>query len=246
MRKIALFFACLLAFFAVPANSTELTVSAAASLSNAFDEISKVFGKEHPGLQIHSNYAASNPLLRQIVAGAPADIFASADEDTMNKAVEAKVIDTATRKDFAKNALVVIVPKGAKKPANLADLEKMDRIAIGNPDSVPAGRYTRAALTQAGLWEKLQPNYILGESVRQALDYVARGEADAGFVYATDAHQLDGKVEIAMIAEGHDPVTYPIAVVTASSNARMAKEFIDFVLSPQGQAILAKYGFTKP
>ena len=231
---------------AVSPRAAEMTVSGAASLTNAFNELKTLFEKSHPGLSVNTNYAASNPLLKQIVEGAPVDVFASADQATMDKAQEAKVVDAATRRNFAANDLVLIVPKGAKKPANLADLEKFERIAIGNPDSVPAGRYTRQALSAAGLFDKLQTHYIQGASVRQVLDYVARGEVDAGFVYRTDAQQMKDKVDVVMIVEGHDPVTYPIVVAITGNNAKAGQEFLDFVLSPEGQDVLARYGFSKP
>ena len=237
--RIALALGCV-ALLSLPVQAAEMTVSAAASLTNAFNEIKGVFEKKHTGLQVHTNYAASNPLLKQI------DVFASADQGTMDKAVAAKVVDPATRKNFALNDLVLIVPAGSKKPVKLEDIKAFKRVAIGNPDSVPAGRYTKDALNTAKLWEAVQPQLILGNSVRQVLDYVARGEVDAGFVYRTDAKQLADKVEVVMIVEGHDPVSYPIAVATTGKDAKMGQEFLNFVLSPEGQAVLAKYGFSKP
>ena len=128
------------------------------------------------------------------------------------------------------------------------DLTKPEvkRIAVGNPDSVPAGRYTKAALTAAGLWETLQPKYVFGASVRQALDYVGRGEVDAGFVYRTDAKQGGDKMKVAAVMDGHKPVLYPIAVATTGGNRDGGAKFVDFVLSPEGQAVLARYGFSKP
>lgn len=242
----ALFCALILAMSAATARAAEMTVSAAASLANAFDEMKGAFVKGRPGLVVNTNYAASNPLLRQIEAGAPVDVFASADQATMDKAVSAKVVNPDTRKNFAVNDLVLIVPKGAAKPANLNGLEKLAKIAIGNPDSAPAGRYTKAALDTAGLWQKLAPKYIQGASVRQVLDYVARGEVDAGFVYGTDAKQMADKVDVAMVVGAHEPVTYPIAVAITGKNPQSGQEFVDFVLSPEGQAILKKYGFGKP
>lgn len=230
----------------VSANAQELTVSAAASLTNAFNELCGVFEKDNPGVKVRTNYAASNPLLRQIVEGAPVDVFASADQQTMDQAAGARVIHPESRKNFALNELVLIAPKGAAKVKDLADLEKVERIAVGTPESVPAGRYTRAALSSKGLWEKLQPRYIFGANVRQVLDYVARGEADAGFVYKTDALQQKDKVAIIMEVGGHDPVSYPLAIVNTGQNPQLAQKFVDFVLSPAGQEILARYGFSKP
>ena len=243
--RMALALACV-AMLSLPVQAAEMTVSAAASLTNAFTEIKGMFENKHAGLQVNTNYAASNPLLKQIQEGAPVDVFASADQATMDKAVAAKVVEPATRKNFALNDLVLIVPAGSKKPAKLEDLKALKRIAIGNPDSVPVGRYTKDSLTNAKLWEAVQPQLIMGNSVRQVLDYVARGEVDAGFVYRTDAKQLADKVDVVMIVEGHDPVSYPIAVVNTGKDAKMGQEFINFVISPEGQAVLAKYGFSKP
>lgn len=250
MRNILFFVAMIMVlpmvFMATVANGADMTVSAAASLTNAFADLAAAFEKKHPGLKIHTNYAASNPLLRQLVEGAPVDVFASADQATMDQAVESKVVDPTTRCDFALNDLVLIVPKGAPKPASLAGLTSLGRIAIGSPDSVPAGRYAKQSLEHAGLWDKLSPKYVPASNVRQVLDYVARGETDAGFVYATDAmHQAD-KVDVAMAVEGHDPVSYPIAVAVTGGNPKDGAEFIKFVLSPEGRTILDKHGFSKP
>ncbi|MDE5833852.1 MAG: molybdate ABC transporter substrate-binding protein [Desulfovibrio sp.] len=238
---------CLIsALCATGAAAAELTVSAAASLKNAFDEIAGAFEKENPGIKINANYAASNPLLRQIVEGAPVDVFASADQATMNQAAEAKVLRPDTRVDFARNDLVLIVPKGSKAIKGLEELKGLERIAIGNPDSVPAGRYAKQALENAGLWNELNSKYVQGTNVRQVLDYIARGEADAGFVYRTDALQQKDKVDIVMVVGGIEPVAYPIAVTETGNNPDAALKFIDFVASPKGQDILAKYGFAKP
>ena len=242
----ALVVVLVLSLSAQPARAAEMTVSAAASLTNAFTELKELFEKKRAGLTVNTNFAASNPLLKQLQEGAPVDVFASADQPTMDKAVESKVVDPATRKTFALNDLVLVVPKGSKKPADLADLKNFKKIALGNPESVPAGRYTKAALTTAKLWEALQDQYIQGNSVRQVLDYVARGEVDCGFVYRTDARQMADKVDVVMVVEGHDPVSYPIAVATTGKNAADGQAFLDFVLSEEGQAVLAKYGFSKP
>ena len=195
---------------AVTASAGEMTVSAAASLTNAFAELK------------------------------------TADQETMDKAQKAQLIKPESRKNFVSNTVVLIVPAQGKKFGSLAELKKAQRIAVGSPESVPVGRYTRDALKSAGLWETLQPSFIYGNSVRQVLDYVARGEVDAGIVYATDAKQRADKVDVCLTLTGHKPVTYPIAVATTGSNAAMGQAFVDFALSPEGQAILARYGFSKP
>lgn len=224
----------------------EMVVSGAASLTNAFGELKALYEKKHPGVTVHTNFAASNPLLRQMQEGAPVDVFASADQETMDKAEKDGLIDPATRRDFVCNKLVLIVPRGGKKLTGMSELSGCRSIAVGNPDSVPAGRYARESLTQAGLWESLAPRLIMGNSVRQVLDYVARGEVDAGFVYATDARQMADKVEVAFVAQGHKPVLYPVAVATTGKNAAQGKAFVDFLLSTEGEEVLARYGFARP
>ena len=227
----------------------ELTVSAAASLTNAFPEIGQVFEKQHPGSKVIFNFAASGPLLQQIAQGAPVDVFASADQKTMDQAQEKGLIVPASRKNFVSNTLVLIVPQDSKLDVSgLKDLAKPEvkRVGLGNPASVPVGRYTKEALTQAGLWEALQPKLIMGESVRQVLDYVSRGEVDAGFVFATDAAIAKGKVKTVAEVQGHQPIVYPVALVAASQKQELGQEFLNLLASPEGMAILTKYGFGKP
>ncbi len=248
MRKILLPLLVLtvMLFSAAVGRTADITVSAAASLTNAFTEVKGAFEKKHPDIKVTTNFAASNPLLKQMEEGAPVDVFASADQTTMDKAQAGDLIDTSSRANFALNTLVLITP--ADNPAgvtSVSDLAKpaVQRITIGNPDSVPAGRYAREALTGAKLWDSLQSKYILGESVRQCLDYVSRGEVQAGFVYNTDALQGGDKVKVAAVATGHTPVSYPIAVTKNAGEPKAAAAFVRFVLSPEGEAILAKYGF---
>ncbi len=226
----------------------DLTVSAAASLSDSFKAIAGKFEGAHAGTHVVLNFAASDVLLRQIEEGAPADVFASADEATMNLADTAHRIVAASRHDFAGNTLVLIVPANIAPPATLAAIsgDAFKRIAIGNPDSVPAGRYAKQALQGAALWDALQPKLVQAQNVRQALDYVARGEVDAGFVYATDAATQANKVHVALTLPTSPPVRYPIAALADSSHSALAGEFVDFVVSADGQAILRKFGFTAP
>jgi molybdate transport system substrate-binding protein len=227
----------------------ELTVSAAASLTNAFPEIGKQFESANPGTKVIFNFAASGPLLQQIEQGAPVDVFASADQKTMDQAKEKSLILNGSRKDFVSNGLVVIVPASSKiSIKSVTDLTGKDvaRIALGKPETVPVGRYTLEALTNEGLWESLSPKFIPGDSVRQVLDYVSRGEVDAGFVYATDAAVAKDKVRIVATTEKHKAIVYPVAIVAATQKKELSKRFIDFVLSKEGQEILSRYGFGKP
>jgi molybdate transport system substrate-binding protein len=238
-----------LALPALVLGSQELTVSAAASLTNAFPEIGQRFEQQLPGTKVIFNFAASGPLLQQIAQGAPVDVFASADQKTMNQAQERGFIVPASRKNFVSNALVLIVPQGSKLTlSGLQDLAPaaVKRVALGNPATVPAGRYTQDALTKAGLWDGLQPKLIMGESVRQVLDYVSRGEVDAGFVFATDAAIAKGKVKTVTEAQGHQPIVYPVAIVSASPKKELAQEFLNFLFTPEGMEILKKYGFGQP
>jgi molybdate transport system substrate-binding protein len=231
------------------ASAAEVTVSAAASLTNAFKEIGAAFEKEHAGDKVLFNFAASDPLVQQIAKGAPVDVFASADQDAMDKADTLKLLAPGTRKNFASNSLVLIAPQGGKASLkSVADVAQpaVARITIGNPASVPVGRYAKAALEHAKLWALVEPKLILGTSVRQCLDYVARGEVDAGFVYATDAAIVKDKVMVVATVPTETPVTYPIAVIATGPQAALGRQFADYVQSPAGQAVLAKYGFGRP
>src|SRR5262249_5816637 len=161
------------------------------------------------------------------------DVFASADEVTMQRAADLRLVDPATRRDFAGNALVVIVGADVTPPNALARLTRKPyaHIAIGNPDSVPAGRYAKQALIDAGIWDVLQAQLVPTQNVRQALDYVARGEAQAGFVYATDAATQRDKVRVALDVPTYTPVRYPIAATARSAHAELARAFVVFVAS---------------
>ncbi|UGQ47887.1 molybdate ABC transporter substrate-binding protein [Massilia endophytica] len=243
------FAAVLLAGAAAGAGAGEITVSAAASLTNAFREMAGAYEAAHPGDKVQLNVASSDTLVQQIARGAPVDVLASADEEAMDKAAGQKLIAPGSRRDFASNSLVLIAPASSTLPvAALSDLGQpgVHRIAAGNPASVPAGRYTRDALQKAGLWTTLESRFVFATSVRQGLDYVARGEAEAGFVYATDAATQPGKVKVLLTVPTEKQVRYPLAVTAAAPNGEGARRFCAFVLSVQGQAILAKFGFGRP
>ena len=202
---------------ALPLQAKDLTVSAAASLKDAFQEIAAQYKRQHPDVDVKLNTAGSGALLQQLLQGAPVDVVAFADQKTMDMAAEKNAVDTSTR-----------------------------RIALSNPESVPVGRYTKAALEKAGLFTTLQPKIITTQNVRHSLDYVARGEVDAGFVYRTDAVLMPQKVRITATIPLDTPVSYPIAVSTASSDKAEAQRFLNYVLSPKGRQVLNKYGFSRP
>lgn len=229
---------------------SNLTVSAAVSLKDAFNEIGTLY-KAKTGKVISFNFGASGALQKQIETGAPVDVFASAGEKQMNDLAARGVIADETRSDFAANALVLIVPTDSKlNIAGFADLTKADvkKIAVGNPKTVPAGQYTEQLFDRIKMRENLQPKLILAEDVRQVLDYVTRGEVDAGVVYATDARIAGDKVQTTAtaLAGSHDPIVYPIAVIRDTKQKADAQEFVNLVLGTEGQAILQKYGFGRP
>ena len=201
------------------------------------------------GSIVRFNFAASGVLLQQISQGAPVDVFASADQETMNRAAQQKLIAEISRRDFAANTLVLIEP-GRDGPGlnDLKDLSgpRVRRIAVGKPASVPVGRYTKEVLDSAGLWTALEPRLVQADSVRQVLDYVSRGEVEAGFVYATDAAIMGDKVKVVLTATGHTPATYPIAVIAESKQKALALRFVAYVSNEAGKTTLQRYGFSTP
>jgi len=246
VKTLALVFA---AHLSCAARAADLTVSAAASLTNAFKDLAPLFEAANPGTKLQFNFAASGALLQQIDKGAPVDVFASADQETMDQAQAKALVQAAQRRNFVSNALVVIVPSGsANVPRAVADLTQpgFQRIAIGLSASVPVGRYTKSVLEAAGIWSVIEPKMIGANNVRQALDYVARAEVDAGFVYATDAALMPDKVKVALTVPTTTPILYPVAPIAASPNAALALRFVEFLGAAPAQAVLARYGFGKP
>ena len=249
MRPLRLLSVVLALALPLAAAAQQITVSAAASLTDAFKEIGPKFEAAKAGSTVRFNFAASGVLLQQIGQGAPVDVFASADQETMGRAAEQKLIDAATRRNFASNALVLIEPaKGAAGVKSLQDLSGagVRRIAVGKTATVPVGRYTRQVLEGAGLWSVLEPKFVQADSVRQVLDYVARGEVEAGFVYRTDAAVMSEKVRVAFAPAATMPVTYPVAVVADSRQKTLAGDFVAFLSSDAAREVLARHGFGKP
>ena len=225
----------------------EMTVSAAISLKNAFEDIGKL-NESKQGTKCIFNFGASGDLAKQIIGGAPVDVFASAAQKDMDDIEKQGFIVTATRVDFTANSVVLIVPAGGKtalKSFEGLGAREIRKIAIGNPKTVPAGRYAEEVFGSYQMLPSIKDKLIYAENVRQVLDYVARDEVDAGVVYSTDASTRLKEIKIIAAApEGsHQPVVYPIAVVKGTKSEADAKAFISLVLSPEGKKILQKYGF---
>jgi molybdate transport system substrate-binding protein len=230
------------------AAAQQLTISAAASLADALREIGSRFEAARPGVTLRHNFAASGVLVQQIVQGAPVDVFVSADQATMDRGVAAQALDPASRRNIARNTLVMVAPAGSTGPNHLADLALpgVGRIAIGKAATVPAGRYTQQALEAAQLWAPLQPKLVPADNVRQVLDYVARGEVAAGFVYRTDAELMKHRLRLVLTAAGHEPITYPAAAVATSRQPALARAYLDHLRSAEAQAVFARFGFGAP
>ena len=234
-------------FLSVSAQNRGIVVAAAISLKESFNELGAIY-ERRTGTKVTFTFGASGELEKQIEAGAPVDVFASAAEREMDELQARNLIDPATRADFARNSLVLVVPRDSKlQIRSFSDLEKpsVTKIAIGNPKTVPAGQYAQQLLRNTRILPKIESRLILAENVRQVLDYVAREEVDAGIVYATDVQVAQGKVSVAARApdEDYGPILYPLAVTRDSGNVNGAKGFVDLVLSPEGIQVLKKYGF---
>ena len=220
------------ASFALCAQAADLTVSAAASLTNVFKELGPAFEAQNRGATVIFNFGASDGLMTQIAKGAPVDVFASADEQLMDRAEAQKLVIPGSRRNFVSNSLVMIVPvDSALGLKALVDLRRPEvkRVAIGNPASVPVGRYAKTALQAVDLWTVVESKAVTAQTPRQALDYVARGEVEAGLVYSTDAAVMKDKVKIAANVAIATPILYPIAVVNQSPNGAVARRFIEFL-----------------
>jgi molybdate transport system substrate-binding protein len=253
MNNAVIAFGALLALAApvsAAAQTPSVTVFAAASLKTALDDIAAQWHKE-TGKTARISYAASGALAKQIEAGAPADIFLSADVPWMDYAAERKLIKSETRRNVLGNALVLVAPADSKTPPMqidaqtdlLALLGKDGRLAMGQPKSVPAGAYAEQALTSLGLWDRVKVRIAQTESVRATLVFVARGEAPLGIVYRTDAH-AEPKVKVlgTFPESSHAPIVYPIALIAASTNPD-AKAFYDYLASPAASASFKRESF---
>ncbi|HWA99497.1 MAG TPA: molybdate ABC transporter substrate-binding protein [Pirellulales bacterium] len=223
---------------------TTVTVFAAASATEAIEDIAGWFEQTNAA-NVKTNFAASSTLARQILEGAPADIFISADEQWADELEDAELVDR--RDDLLGNRLVVVV--GGPLPEKISDVESLTdesikHVALGDPESVPAGRYAKQALEKLGIWEAIKPKVVTGADVRQALLLVERGEADAGIVYATDA-QVSVKVHVAASIDPklHDPIRYPALLLKTKQPHPLAGRFYEKLFSREAAQAFVKRGF---
>lgn len=230
------------------AESIELQISAAASLSNVVEELTKLYADAAPHVKLTFTFGSSGALQTQIEEGAPADIFFSAASKQMKALEDGGYILEGTKKDLLTNKVVMITPKG--NPAKIESFEdaatdKVKTIALGDPASVPVGQYSEEVFTHLGILEKVNPKANYGTDVTQVLTWVESGEVDCGIVYATDAASSDKIDIISEAPEGsHKTVTYPVAVIKNSKHPEEAKEFVDFLSSDSARAAFESYGFT--
>ncbi|CAN1211286.1 Molybdate ABC transporter substrate-binding protein [Tumidithrix helvetica PCC 7403] len=229
------------------AKNVQLTVSAAASLKEALGEINPLYSTSKSNVAVRTNFGSSGDLLQQIANGAPVDVFISAAAKQMDELQKSNLILTNTRRDLLSNRLVLIVPANKNDASDLKDLTNanIERIAIGDPRSVPAGQYAEQALKKLEIWQSVESKFVLGNNVRQVLQFVESGNAQAGIVYATDA-KTSTKVKVVQTIEAklHKPIVYPIAVLQKSPNQPSAKSYLEFLSSALAKHIFEKYGFS--
>lgn len=245
---VATLFAAITPCAALAQASDQITVLAAASLSNVLPEIAMNY-ENTMHRQVVFSFAASMTLARQVEATAGADLFISADTESMNYLDMRGLIVRPSRRDLLANSLVLIAPADSRVSLQiapgfkLADALRGGRLAMGEPASVPAGRYAQAALMKLGVWDSVAQHLALGEDVRATLAYVARGEAPLGIVYSTDA-RIEPRVRVVATFPGntHEPIVYPAALVKDSKPAAAA--FLNFLQGPQARAAFERAGFT--
>ena len=225
----------------------ELNVSAAVSMKDALEEIQQQYQKKNPNVKLVFNLGASGSLQKQIEQGAPADVFISAAPKQMDELQTKGLLQQQTRKNLLENKLVLIVPQNSqltiKSFEELAD-PAIKRLAVGEPQVVPAGQYAQQVLKKLNLWDKLEERMVLAKDVRTVLTYVESGNADAGIVYKTDA-AVSTKIKIiaTAVAGSHQPIIYPAAILANAKQPKEAEAFLQYLLSPDAAKVFEKYGF---
>ena len=247
MRPIASLCSLLLLLTAVPAEAEKALVFAAASTTNALQELGPAF-TQATGHEVEFAFGASSDLARQATAGAPADAFLSADAVRLDSLEKVGLVQPGTRVDLLSNRLVVVVPAGAKGTlAGPADLKRVKRLALADPAAVPAGVYAKAWLEKAGLWKAVEPKVVPALDVRAALSAVEAERVDAGVVYATDAAQSK-KVRVAFeVPEAEAPrIVYPVAALAKGKAPEAGRAFVRFLQTDAARKVFARHGFQVP
>lgn len=226
-------------------NGDELLVSTASSLTEVMKKMEEEFHQVEPDIELSFNYGSSSKLRSQIEQGAPADLFLSASEKDMERLGSKQLVKAETVVSFAENRLVLASSEEFPETMDFAEIlmGTEEAIAVGEPDSVPVGDYTKQALSSQGLWQPLEGRLIYAKDARQVVTYIESGNAGLGIVYSSDSvisQEIKGTLEV---PGQEDPVVYPGAVVAASEKQQAAAAFLDFVTGPKGQAILEQYGF---
>ena len=225
---------------------TELVISAAASLQDALKEIESAYKDDHPNVKLTNNFGSSGALKQQIAQGAKADLFFSAAEEPFDDLVQSGDIGQDHTKDVIQNELVLIVPKeGSSAIKTFRDVQHIKgKLALGTPESVPAGTYAKEIFTKLNIWDQVKQNAVYGKDVRQVLNYVETGNVEAGVVYKTDA-LVSHKVKIVDEAnqDMHSPIIYPVGIVKQTDHMKEAKAFFQYLQSDPAAAIFKKYGF---
>lgn len=242
------FFGCSAEPAETEGGSRTVTVLAAASLSDVMHELELDYEADHPDTDLVFSFAGSGALQAQIEEGAEADIFISASSSQMNTLNEEGLMDSGSIRDLLLNEVVLIVPSGSD--LGLTSFEDVVRddiymIGIGEPDSVPAGRYAQQVFTNLGIWDEVQAKANYGSDVRTVLTWIEMGELDCGVVYRTDAMTTDLVTVVCAAPEGScDPVVYPAGIIAGSACADQAEDFLNFLESPEAASVFESYGFT--
>lgn len=226
---------------------TTITIAAAASLKNCMDEkLIPMFNEKYPNIKVQATYDSSGKLKTQIEEGAEIDVFISAATKQMNELNKEELIEDDSIVYLLENKIVLIVPKGnTKEIKSFHDILKCDKIAIGDPESVPAGQYAKELFENLKIWDEVSSKASLGTNVTEVLNWVAEGSADSGIVYSTDASSKD-KVEVVIEApEGSvSKIIYPVGIIKASKHKEEAKNFTDFLQSNEAMKVFESYGFS--
>lgn len=228
-------------------SSSTILVAAAASLQQSLQEVTRLYLMAHPSQIVNYNFGASGALQQQIERGAPVDVYISAADKQMNDLEAKGLVVRQTRTDLLTNQLVLVVPKRSSVSVmNFRQLlqPEVQRIAIGEPRSVPAGQYATQVLKSLGIFDRVKSKFVLGNNVRSVLTAVETGDVDAGIVYITDA-KISDRINIVASADSqlHSPIRYPIAVLNSSKSLPAARQYVEFLQTESAKAIFTKYGF---